>query len=302
MKKLICLIVVIVAFGLIVSGCIPVVPPTEQSNTDNLTKGGKINVPADYPTIQAAIDAANPGNTIFVVAGTYTENVIVDKSVSIKGAGADNTIVVGLGNNTAFTISADNVSISGFTITRADNVWQSGILVLEAANVRIANNIIEYNAYGIFLGSSNGATIVNNIIRYSDAPRAGNWWEAPRVDNGSGIIVWDDGGGSDLNNLIRSNDIYYNFKFGIYIGGAAEMNADGTKINGNKLFRNGYYTLDYNWLGMGFENALGTISVSGNNVFPTASGLDYWVLNCPGLKLGGIPSYGGIPVPPAPTP
>jgi pectin methylesterase-like acyl-CoA thioesterase len=46
------------------------------------------NVPGDYSTIQAAINAANPGDTINVSAGTYTENVDVNESVNLVGAGA----------------------------------------------------------------------------------------------------------------------------------------------------------------------------------------------------------------------
>jgi len=297
MKKLIYLIMLIAVLGLIVPGCIPVVPPSEQSNTGNLTKA-VINVPSGG-SIQEAIIAANPRDIIFVAAGTYTENVVVDKSVSIKGAGADKTIVVGKYNNTAVTILADEVSVSGFTIKDAKNVWQSGIQISGADNVRITKNTIELNANGITISGSNGTSIVNNVVRYNDASDAGDWWLWPRVDNGNGIIVWDDGG-ADLNTQIKNNNIYYNFKFGIFVGGAVDMNADGTEINGNKLYKNGHYSIDANWLGMGFMNAMGTISVGGNNIFPTASGLDYWVDNCPGLVLEGTPSYGGIPVPPTP--
>src|SRR3990167_2016782 len=38
-------------------------------------------VPDDYPTIQAAIDAASPGDTIIVRPGTYFENLTLNKSV-----------------------------------------------------------------------------------------------------------------------------------------------------------------------------------------------------------------------------
>jgi pectin methylesterase-like acyl-CoA thioesterase len=44
-----------------------------------------IVVPDDYPTIQEAINAATPGDTIFVRAETYYENVVVNKTVSLIG-------------------------------------------------------------------------------------------------------------------------------------------------------------------------------------------------------------------------
>jgi len=265
-------------------------------------KSDVLRVPQNYETIQDAVDAASDGDVIFVGPGTYEENVIVNRSVSIKGAGSAKTTVQSPNGNTVFTVVASNVRITGLTIKGADNVWQSGILISGADNVRIAKNIIENNGSGILISRSNGTSIVNNVVRYNDAPRAGL---GSRLNNGNGIIAWDSGGGIYLNTLIKSNDIYYNYKFGIYVGGAANMNADGTEINGNKLYRNGaywgLYDIDeWNWLGMGFENAMGTISVGGNNVFPTDSGLEYWVSNSPGLVLEGTPSYKGIPAPPAP--
>ena len=263
-------------------------------------QGNVIRVPDDYTTIQAAVNAASPGNVILVSPGSYWESVTVDESVSIKGAGSAKTTVESPDGATVFTVLANNVSITGLTITGATAVWQSGIQISGADNVRIAKNTIELNANGITISNSNGTCIVNNVVRYNDAVNAGPWNQWPRVDNGNGIIVWDNGGGADLNTLIKNNDIYYNFKYGIFVGGAANMNADGTEIDGNKLYHNGDYSFDANWLGMGFMNAMGTISVGGNNVFPTNSGLDYWVLNSPGLVLDGTPSYKGIPVPPAP--
>ena len=257
-------------------------------------------VPGSGTPIQDAIDAASDGDVIFVGPGTYSENVVVNRSVSIKGAGSAKTTVQSPNSNTVFTVVASNVRITELTIKGADDVWQSGILISGADNVRIAKNIIECNASGITISRSNSTSIINNVVRYNDASSAGNWWEPPRVNNGNGIIVWDNGGGADLNTLIKGNDIYYNFKYGIFVGGAANMNADGTEVNGNKLYRNGHYSFDANWLGMGFENAMGTISVGGNNVFPTASGLEYWLSNSPGVVLDGTPSYRGIPAPPAP--
>ncbi|PYM19231.1 MAG: hypothetical protein DMD81_04160 [Candidatus Rokuibacteriota bacterium] len=50
-------------------------------------------VPTAYPTIQAAIDAAQAGDTISVLAGTYTEQLRISKSLEIVGAGVKSTII-----------------------------------------------------------------------------------------------------------------------------------------------------------------------------------------------------------------
>jgi hypothetical protein len=51
-----------------------------------------INVPGDYSTIQAAINAADPGDTIQVAAGTYDEQVVINKNLTLQGVG-DATII-----------------------------------------------------------------------------------------------------------------------------------------------------------------------------------------------------------------
>ena len=75
-----------------------------------------IRVPKDYPTIQAAVDAASSGDTIQVAAGIYYEHVTVDKSLTLLGEDSTTTIIDGGWAGTVVTVTADNVNISGFTI------------------------------------------------------------------------------------------------------------------------------------------------------------------------------------------
>jgi pectin methylesterase-like acyl-CoA thioesterase len=49
----------------------------------------------DYPTIQAAIDAANKGDTVFVSPGIFIENIRLKDGLTLQGAGADVTTIDG---------------------------------------------------------------------------------------------------------------------------------------------------------------------------------------------------------------
>jgi len=51
--------------------------------------------PNNYTSIQAAIDNASDGDTIFVYSGTYEEQVIVNKSLIIKGENNTATLIKG---------------------------------------------------------------------------------------------------------------------------------------------------------------------------------------------------------------
>lgn len=76
-------------------------------------------VPADYATIQDAIDAAAPGDTVHVAPGVYTEYLQMKAGVRLRGSGADQTTLDGQGapKNLIDITGAPGVVISGFTFT-----------------------------------------------------------------------------------------------------------------------------------------------------------------------------------------
>ena len=81
--------------------------------------------PTCFPTLAAAVAAANDGDTITLAAGTYAGGVTIDKSISLVGAGAHQTIIRGGGP--VLTIGEDGatsepmVSIRDVTVTGGVN-------------------------------------------------------------------------------------------------------------------------------------------------------------------------------------
>ncbi|MBC8527458.1 MAG: hypothetical protein H8D22_11515, partial [Candidatus Cloacimonetes bacterium] len=66
-----------------------------------------INVPGDYPTIQAALNAANSADIVLVATGTYFENIFwptTNGITLVSQTGADNTIIDGGNNSVVLTI------------------------------------------------------------------------------------------------------------------------------------------------------------------------------------------------------
>jgi hypothetical protein len=52
-----------------------------------------VTVPRDFPTIQSAVEAASPGDTIVLAAGTFNEQVVITKNLTLRGAGAGSTTI-----------------------------------------------------------------------------------------------------------------------------------------------------------------------------------------------------------------
>ena len=132
-----------------------------------------ITVPDDFPTIQEAVNNANEDDTIFVRNGTYYENVVVNKTISLVGEDMEATVIDANYTGTAVNVTANYVNVTGFTFQHGENPdpfdpvvkpW-SGILIRKANYTHVSGNIIRQNGmWGVYVSRSNNCTVVNNTI------------------------------------------------------------------------------------------------------------------------------------------
>lgn len=144
----------------------PTLPEEEQEEEEEEEQRDPItiNVPSDYSTIQAAIDAAIDGDTIFVAEGIYNENIVIDKGIKIIGETVTITIIDGGGTDSAITINnGENILIQKLTIRSQDKY---GIYCQSenSATVTFKNNYIIDSKWGIVAENNCQITVLNNLI------------------------------------------------------------------------------------------------------------------------------------------
>jgi len=185
------------------------------------------HVPGQYSTIQAAVSAAPPGDTVLVAPGTYYENVLLDQGTNLFGSGMDQTIVDGGGTY--------NVIYSSYGVTdllvadlSARNSEQSGSMPgaggiflnpNASSGVKIVRNCHVYNCgFGVVIWNDFGGTlyvedcIINNNLYDGFEPYLGTVYLTNNtiVDNGrDGYNDWSGGGAVYIeNNIIANNGRY----------------------------------------------------------------------------------------------
>ncbi len=120
-----------------------------------------IHVPDDQPTIQAGIEACEPGDTILIADGTYYERPIIDRAITLIGESPNGTIINGSGIGDVVFISSNAVHVERLSVTMSgdeiwwDGPWDAGIKIEEADSCVIEFCILHDNgAAGLALSGS----------------------------------------------------------------------------------------------------------------------------------------------------
>jgi hypothetical protein len=127
-----------------------------------------IVVPDDYPTISSAIGNATAGDTILVREGTYegpiNQTIIIDKTLSIIGENAENTIIkLYPAYNISWILTAAFFSLSDAITINADKVRISNLTIVIAPGgyITILGDMTQITGNNLNTGSSETGLVVN---------------------------------------------------------------------------------------------------------------------------------------------
>ncbi len=156
-------------------------------------------------SLQKAINQADTGDRLRLLAGIYTGSIIIDRPLELIGSTA--SVIDGQGVGTVITVTAPDVLVRGITVQNSGTSLEtedSGIFITdEADRTLIDSNRLEHNLIGVYLKGPDNAVVRRNIIIGSTNPRVN--------DRGNGVQLWNTPG-----SVVEDNDIRYG-RDGIFV-------------------------------------------------------------------------------------
>jgi nitrous oxidase accessory protein len=190
----------------------------------------------ESPTdLQTLIDDADAGEVITLAEGTYRGGVVIDKPITLIGEGWP--VVDSGGEGTVFTVLAPDVTIEHLIIRGSGDQLHkedAGISSELSHRIRIIDTRFEDVLFGVFIRTTNGAEVRDNVIGAKDlfVARRGDGirlWEATdalvegnEVRDGRDAIFWF------TDRITVRNNQVVGGRYGLHF-----MYSDGAVVEGN---------------------------------------------------------------------
>jgi len=189
-------------------------------------------------SIQDLINAAAAEGTVEVPAGIYEEDIIIEKSLTLKPAGDVQVTIRG-----HVTVKASNVTVQGFTIKKTQD--QPAITLSSGSNINIKDNTIDG-------GDIQGTSVNGSGIRVKGGTLA--TIEGNTIVNNSGNGIWVDlGSGDEL--TIKGNTIEDN---------RTGINFNSSQAESVSILENTFETNSAHGISIGANTTATTFTITGN--------------------------------------
>ncbi|KSV91041.1 nitrous oxide reductase family maturation protein NosD [Sinorhizobium sp. GL28] len=148
-------------------------------------------------SLAEAVAGAQPGDVLILTDGAYGGPVTIDQPLTVTGPRG--AVVDGLGQGSVVTITAPDVTLTGFTVTGSGRINQdldAGVKIVQGADrARVEKLLVTDNMHGIDVHGGRGAVVAANEIVGTRSPRMN--------ERGNGIYVWNSPGTLLEDNIIR---------------------------------------------------------------------------------------------------
>lgn len=172
-----------------------------------------------FRSVAAAVDAAEPGDTV-VLTGRFTERVVVDTpDLTITSAPGSIAAIDGGGEGNVLTLQGDGITVRRLWIRNSgyDPAENDAGIWVNSSNARIVDSRVSASTFGVWVDGVDGVVVRNNTIVGREEVR-------PPSHRGNGVQLWDTEG-----TLVEDNRIT-DVRDGIYYSWATDVLARGNTM------------------------------------------------------------------------
>jgi len=168
-----------------------------------------------HDTITEGVLGAGAGDRIMVWSGSYVENVVIDRPLTLLGQGAGNTTINAVGSGHALEITSDWVNVSGFNLTGGG--FGVAALQLTGGNVNVSDCDISVNfGMGANLSGCSG-------VEFFDCVFAHQFLDGARLDSCSDVSFTSCGFADNLDGVRSSSSVNTRIQDSTFEGGEHGM-------------------------------------------------------------------------------